>query len=201
MFVAYRDDACDAIRLGKSVYPTMVTPLSVTTFSSITVPSAFPPRSAARSTITEPGFIAAIISANQSFGASRPGISAVVITISTSGANSRNFANCASRNSGLDTAAYPPVAARLVVLLRNQDRRIQRPLIQLVRPPLDVRQMHMSRPQGNRCPNRSKTRNTRAHNQNLGRWHFTRGSHLTREETTKVVSRFDHSAIPCDIRH
>ena len=83
----------------------MVTPLSVTIFSSLTVSLQLPPFSAARSTMTEPGFIAATISSVQSSGASRFGISAVVMTMSISGANSRNLASCASRNSGLDTLA------------------------------------------------------------------------------------------------
>ena len=51
------------------------------------------------------GFIAATMSSVQSFGAGRPGISAVVMTMSISGASSRNLASCFSRNSGLDGAA------------------------------------------------------------------------------------------------
>ncbi len=83
----------------------MVTPLSVTIFWSGTVRSQLPPRSAARSTMTEPRFIMRTMSSVQSFGAGRPGISAVVMTMSTSGASSRNLASCFSRNSGLDGAA------------------------------------------------------------------------------------------------
>ena len=45
-------------------------------------PSTLPPRSTARSTSTEPGFIEATIAAVTSFGAGRPGISAVVMTMS-----------------------------------------------------------------------------------------------------------------------
>ena len=89
----------------------IVTPLSVTSFSSAWVRLQLPPRSAARSTTTEPGFMAATMSAVHSSGAGRFGISAVVITMSTSGASSRNFSSCFSRNSGLDGAAYPPVSA------------------------------------------------------------------------------------------
>ena len=44
--------------------------------------STLPPRSTARSTSTEPGFMDLTISALTSFGAGRPGISAVVITMS-----------------------------------------------------------------------------------------------------------------------
>ncbi|CUH98639.1 hypothetical protein PHA8399_00753 [Leisingera aquaemixtae] len=55
--------------------------------------------------MTDPGFIAATMSASHSLGASRFGISAVVMTMSISGASSRNLASCASRNSGEDTAA------------------------------------------------------------------------------------------------
>ena len=55
--------------------------------------------------MTEPGFIASTMSLVHSTGASRPGISAVVMTMSICGASSRNFFSCASRNSGLDGAA------------------------------------------------------------------------------------------------
>ncbi len=79
----------------------MVTPLSVTILSSGTVSSQLPPRSAARSTMTEPGFIASTMSFVQSTGAARFGISAVQITMSISGASSRNFASCFSWNAGL----------------------------------------------------------------------------------------------------
>ena len=64
----------------------ILTPLSVTTISSATEPSTLPPLAAAMSTMTEPGFIAATISAVMSRGAGRPGISAVVMMMSTSGA-------------------------------------------------------------------------------------------------------------------
>jgi hypothetical protein len=40
-----------------------------------------PPRSAARSTITEPGFMLSTIARVTSFGAGRPGMSAVVMTM------------------------------------------------------------------------------------------------------------------------
>ena len=52
-----------------------------------------------------PGFIASTMSRVQSLGASRPGISAVVMTTSICGASSRNFASCFSRNSGDEGAA------------------------------------------------------------------------------------------------
>ena len=55
--------------------------------------------------MTDPGFIALTMSSVQSSGASRFGINAVVITMSISGANSRNFASWASRNSGEETDA------------------------------------------------------------------------------------------------
>ncbi|CAM5668522.1 hypothetical protein SGRIM119S_02324 [Streptomyces griseorubiginosus] len=61
-----------------------VTPLSVTTIRPGTVPSTLPPIPAAMSTITLPGFITATSSAVSRRGAGRPGISAVVMTTSTS---------------------------------------------------------------------------------------------------------------------
>ena len=61
----------------------MVTPCFTTTLPG-TVSSQLPPCSAARSTITLPGFIDRTISAVISFGAGLPGISAVVMMMSTS---------------------------------------------------------------------------------------------------------------------
>ena len=62
----------------------IVTPLAVTVFSSATAPSTLPPLAAAMSTITEPGVIAATISPVINRGAGLPGISAVVMMMSTS---------------------------------------------------------------------------------------------------------------------
>ena len=62
----------------------IVTPLSVTIFSPATEPATLPPCSAARSTITLPGFIDCTISAVMSLGAGLPGMSAVVMMMSTS---------------------------------------------------------------------------------------------------------------------
>ena len=59
-----------------------MTPLAVVTTSPGLAPSTLPPRSTARSTITEPGFIDSTIDFEMSFGAGRPGMSAVVITMS-----------------------------------------------------------------------------------------------------------------------
>ncbi len=67
------------------MYPTHVTPLGVVMTFPGTVVSTLPPCSAARSTVTEPGFIEAIMSARMSFGAGRPGMSAVVMMMSTCG--------------------------------------------------------------------------------------------------------------------
>ena len=63
--------------------PTIETPL-ITVVSPATVPSQFPPRSAAKSTITDPGAIAAIIALVTRIGAFFPGMLAVVITMSMS---------------------------------------------------------------------------------------------------------------------
>ncbi|CAB4952813.1 unannotated protein [freshwater metagenome] len=60
----------------------------MTTASPLTVPSTLPPFWAAMSTITEPGFMLATISAVISNGAGRPGMSAVVMMMSTSVASS-----------------------------------------------------------------------------------------------------------------
>ena len=64
--------------------PMIVTPLC-TTISSGRVSSQLPPRSAARSTTTDPGCIASTISVVMRIGARFPGMSAVVITTSLRG--------------------------------------------------------------------------------------------------------------------
>ena len=72
------------------------------------VSSQFPPCSAARSTITEPGFMDLTMSAVISLGAGLPGMSAVVMMMSTSLACSANNSISALMNSSLITLAYPP---------------------------------------------------------------------------------------------
>ena len=62
----------------------IVTPWPTVTTWSATDPSTLPPCAAAMSTTTLPGFIEATISAVSNRGAGRPGISAVVMTMSTS---------------------------------------------------------------------------------------------------------------------
>ena len=64
----------------------IVTSLPVTIAFPPTVPSTLPPCAAAMSTMTLPGFIAATSAAVISRGAGRPGISAVVMMMSTSAA-------------------------------------------------------------------------------------------------------------------
>ncbi len=64
------------------------------------VNSQLPPCSAAKSTITLPGFMDATISAVISFGAGLPGMSAVVTMMSTSLACWANNAISAAMNSG-----------------------------------------------------------------------------------------------------
>lgn len=81
------------------------------TICSFWVSSQFPPVSAAKSTITLPGLINSTIYLVISLGAGFPGISAVVITISTS---SHCFANnfiSASMNYLVISFAYPPTPA------------------------------------------------------------------------------------------
>ena len=62
--------------------PTILTPPSVTTVSPDLARAQLPPCSTARSTITDPGFIEPTCSAETSLGAGRPGMSAVVTTMS-----------------------------------------------------------------------------------------------------------------------
>jgi hypothetical protein len=64
----------------------MITPLAVTVRSPATDPSTLPPWAAAMSTITLPGRMSATAAAVINRGAARPGISAVVMMMSTSAA-------------------------------------------------------------------------------------------------------------------
>ena len=83
------------------------TPLSVTTISSATDSSQFPPLAAAMSTMTLPGRIEATISAVMSSGAGRPGISAVVMMMSTSRACAA-YSSAALRSKSSEVClAYP----------------------------------------------------------------------------------------------
>uniref|UniRef100_A0A6B0U4Q3 Putative secreted protein n=1 Tax=Ixodes ricinus TaxID=34613 RepID=A0A6B0U4Q3_IXORI len=86
------------MRLGRSVYPMCTTPLWMCSSPGLVV-STLPPASAAMSTITEPGFIDSTICLVMSRGAFLPGISAVVIMMSTSLHCSANRAISASINS------------------------------------------------------------------------------------------------------
>lgn len=74
----------------------IVTSLSVTTALPATVPSTLPPWAAAMSTMTLPGFMRATSAAVMSLGAGRPGMSAVVMMMSTSAACSA-YSRSASR--------------------------------------------------------------------------------------------------------
>ena len=70
-----------------------------------------PPASPARSTITLPGFIAFAASAVISFGAGRPGTSAVVITTSDFAICAASASRCACCSSSVSSRAYPPAAS------------------------------------------------------------------------------------------
>ena len=69
--------------MARLIAPMMVTPC-FTTVLPVSVISQLPPRSAARSRITEPGAIPFTMSSVTSTGAFFPGITAVVITTSLS---------------------------------------------------------------------------------------------------------------------
>ena len=82
-----------------------MTPLSVTMRSSVFVSAALPPLAAAMSTITEPLRMAAMVSSVISFGAGRPGISAVVMTMSAARASSSYIAAVAASCSAVISLA------------------------------------------------------------------------------------------------
>lgn len=105
--LAYKAEDYPESLEGKSVYPTNFTPYFSTTLSFSTN-LQFPPASAAKSTITEPGFIAFTCSSKINSGASFPGINAVVIIISTSLAYFANNSISALIKAGDISLAYPP---------------------------------------------------------------------------------------------
>src|SRR5207253_8392518 len=110
MFLAYIWLACSGSVLGRLRGPRMTTP-SRRTSAPGSVTSQFPPVSAARSTITEPGFMPRTASLVIRIGARLPGIAAVVITTSAS------FTCCAMKASSRrwvsseSCLAYPPAVS------------------------------------------------------------------------------------------
>jgi len=82
-----------------------VTPFSLTYSSPGRVVAMLPPFSAAKSTTTEPRFIDATIAAEMSLGAGLPGMSAVVMMMSTSLAILAKSAISASMKAGLISLA------------------------------------------------------------------------------------------------
>ena len=70
------------VRPARLGMPRIFTPLAVTATSPSLAPSTLPPCSMARSTITDPAFMEATWAALTSLGARRPGMRAVVITMS-----------------------------------------------------------------------------------------------------------------------
>ncbi len=84
---AYSADASAATNVARSGSPTMCTPCLTTVLLS-SDSGQLPPCDTARSTITEPGFMALTVSSEISTGAGRPGISAVVMMMSASLARS-----------------------------------------------------------------------------------------------------------------
>jgi len=91
----------------------MVTPLGVTNLSSFTVPTMFPPAEAARSTHTDPGLSLDTMSAVIRVGAFLPGMSAVVITMSTSSHCFESMRLAAVCHSADISLAYPPAPSPL----------------------------------------------------------------------------------------
>ncbi len=84
MFFEYIWLACTGMLAGRLIGASTCTPWA-TTVSPALVMAQFPPLSEARSTITDPGRIDLTISSVISSGAVRPGICAVVMTMSTCG--------------------------------------------------------------------------------------------------------------------
>src|SRR5579884_1137726 len=111
MLREYSCEACSAIVLGTLSGPRIFTSWRTTVFPA-SVSSQFPPVSAARSMITEPGFISSTAFSVTSTGARRPGTAAVVITTSTlpiASAISSCWRACCS---GVSSLSYPPAPSR-----------------------------------------------------------------------------------------
>src|SRR5215207_77590 len=101
---ANSDEASVASSPARLAGPTIFTP-----YFSTTLPNSdngqLPPCSTAMSTITEPGFMVLTMSSLTSTGALRPGISAVVITMSWLAMCSATSAACLVRYSALISLA------------------------------------------------------------------------------------------------
>ncbi len=76
--------------------------------------SQLPPPSAARSTMTAPGFMLRTISPVSSLGANTPPMSAVVITTSDCATCAASSSRCLALSSSDSSLAYPPPAEAAV---------------------------------------------------------------------------------------
>ena len=177
----------------------IVTPLSVTTTWSVTVPSTLPPLAAAMSTITLPGFIEATISAVMSRGAGLPGISAVVMMMSTSLACSAY--SC--RLAALVVLAHllGVAVGRHLGLLRLDRTGTRRPATDLLG---DLGPRVGGAHDGAQAAGRAdggETGDAGADDEHLGRRHLARRGDLAGEEPAELVGRLDDGAVAGDVGH
>ena len=187
------------MRLGRSVKPIMLT----SCFTAITpgsVSSQFPPCSAARSTITEPGFHRFDHVRGDQFRRRSAGnkcrgdddcrrLWPVRRTISIS----------ALMNSSLITLAYPPPPepSSSNSISRNSAPHTFDLLLDL-QPCVEGahNRAHAARGANGRQP-----RNTGTDNHHFRRWHLARRRDLTGKEAPEIIRGFNHGTIPADIRH
>ena len=151
------------------------------------------------STITLPDFIEATISSVISRGAGRPGISAVVMTMSTSGTCSAYI----ERRAAVEVLAHlPGVAVGADLRLAGRHGHVltaqRADLLGHLR--ADVGRPH-DRPQAARRADRRQARDAGAGDQHLRRRHLAGRGDLPGEEPAEGVRRLDHRPVAGDVGH
>ena len=181
--------------------PMTVTPLSVTIVSSGTVRSQLPPRSAARSTITEPGFIACDHVGRPQLRR-RPardqggGDDDVDLRRELAELGELLLAERGARGRGI--AAGGGTVLRLLEGEEDELRAHRLDLLGDFRPHVEG---IGDGPQAGRRADRGEPGHAGSHHQHLGRRHLAGGGDLTGEEAAEMVAGLDHGAVTGDVGH
>ena len=181
--------------------PTTVTPFSVTIVSSGTVRSQLPPRSAARSTITEPGFIACDHVGRPQLrrrpaGDQGGGDDDVDLRRELAELGELLLAELGAGGRGIAAGGGPVL--RLLELEEDELSAHGFDLLGHLRP--DIEGIGHGAEAGRRTDG-GQSGDAGAHHQHLGRRHLAGGGDLAGEEAAEVVAGLDHGAVAGDVGH
>ena len=146
--------------------------------------------------------MALTMSSSQSLGAGRFGINAVVITMSIVASDFAEFGKLGvAEFFGLNRSIAAGSRAILLFFFKIQIDKFGAHRFDLFGHFRTHVKCIGDSTKRNRRTNCGQSGNTGANNENACWRHFTGSSDLTGEETTKIVTRFDYSAITGNVRH